>query len=76
MSTKTQCDLILDELKQGKSLTAMDAKNMGIMRLAARIHDLRGTHNIVSERVRVSQALGLLGTVWCRRWQREHCSEK
>ena len=51
MSTKTQCDLILAELKQGKSLTAMDAMNMGIMRLAARIHDLRDTHNIVSERV-------------------------
>ena len=49
MNTKSQCDLILSKLKQGKSLTAIDAFEMGIMRLAARIHNLRSIgHNIVS----------------------------
>jgi hypothetical protein len=36
----TQNDLILRELKQ-RDLTALDAVELGIMRLAARISDLR-----------------------------------
>ena len=39
---KSQCDVILQHLKSGKSLTPLDALRLyGCFRLAARIHDLR-----------------------------------
>jgi hypothetical protein len=38
----TQCEQILSHLKQGKTLTPIDALNQyGIFRLAARCYDLR-----------------------------------
>ena len=43
----SQNQIILSELKMGKSLTAFDAIEYGCMRLAARICDLRKLgHNI------------------------------
>lgn len=42
MSAQSQCDMIADYLRQGYSLTQLDALRMfGCFRLASRIHDLR-----------------------------------
>ena len=42
-TTISQCADILRALKQGRTLTAMEAlSEFGCFRLAARIHDLRG----------------------------------
>lgn len=38
----TQCNMIAEYLKSGKSITPMDAlRKFGCMRLASRIHDLK-----------------------------------
>ena len=49
----TQADQILNDLKQGKTITPLDAlPKYGCFRLAARIYDLRcGGHNIKGEMV-------------------------
>ena len=42
MSAQSQCAMIAEYLRQGYSLTQLDASPMfGCLRLAARIHDLR-----------------------------------
>lgn len=41
MKTESQNDIILNQLKQGKTLTAKDAIAFGCFRLAARVKDLR-----------------------------------
>lgn len=41
MSNQSQADIILHQLKQGKTLTAKDAIAFGCFRLAARVKDLR-----------------------------------
>lgn len=53
--TKTQNQQVLEALKAGESLTALEALNrFGIMRLAPRIHDLKCEgHKIISQRVEV-----------------------
>jgi len=53
ISIDTQCNMIADYLKSGKSITALEAlRKFGCMRLASRIHDLkeRGM-NIVGDMV-------------------------
>lgn len=66
---KTQNQQIIDALKSGAGLTALDAQErFGIMRLAARVNDLRADgHNIVSERVEVLNRQGELVKV-ARYW--------
>ena len=48
---KSQTDLILEHLKQGHSITPLEALNMfGCFRLGARIWDLKDAgHNIITE---------------------------
>lgn len=60
MTTKTQNELILESLKSGNGLTALDAQSrFGIMRLAARINDLKHAgHKIISQRVAVKNRQG------------------
>lgn len=41
MATLTQNERILSQLESGKTLTSAQARSRGIMRLAARIHELR-----------------------------------
>jgi hypothetical protein len=41
MNNQSQADIILHQLKQGKTLTAKDAIQFGCFRLAARVKDLR-----------------------------------
>jgi hypothetical protein len=54
MAAKVQEVAIFDHLQAGGRLTALDAlKRFGCMRLAARIHELRGVIEIESERVKV-----------------------
>ena len=49
----SQEKLILNHLKQGHSLTALDALiKFDCLRLAARIHDLRATYDIHSKTVK------------------------
>jgi hypothetical protein len=57
---KTQNAQILTALQSGAGLTSLDAQERyGIMRLAARILDLRGEgHNILSKRVEVTNRYG------------------
>lgn len=47
----TQCQRILDYMQQFGSISSLEAFNdLGVVRLAARIHDLRGAgYSIVSE---------------------------
>lgn len=50
----TQCSRILDHLKSGLTITAIEALDLcGCFRLSARIHDLRHKQgvNIITERV-------------------------
>ena len=58
--TKTQNQQVLDALKAGQGITALDAQNQfGIMRLAARINDLKADgHKIVSQKVDVRNRYG------------------
>jgi len=60
MTTKSQTQQILEALESGSGLTALDAQErFGIMRLAARINDLRASgHNIISQRVSVTNRHG------------------
>jgi hypothetical protein len=42
ISIDTQCNMIAEYLKSGKSITALEAlRKFGCMRLASRIHDLK-----------------------------------
>lgn len=47
----TQCQRILDYMRQFGSISSLEAFNdLGVVRLASRIHDLRGAgYSIVSE---------------------------
>lgn len=58
--TKTQNQQILDHLKNGKGITALEAQSQfGIMRLAARINDLKADgHPIVAQKVKVKNRYG------------------
>ncbi len=57
---KTQNEQILESLKNGIGLTALDAQErFGIMRLAARIADLKAEgHRIVAQKVDVMNRYG------------------
>ena len=51
----TQCERILEYMKQNDGITSMDAYRLGCTRLAARIADLKKDgHRISSERVTVN----------------------
>ena len=56
----TQCDRILEYIKEHGSITDEEAKNFrpSIHRLSARIHELRKEHNIVSETIRGKNEYG------------------
>ena len=58
--TKTQNQQVLETLKAGQGITALDAqKQFGIMRLAARIADLKAEgHKIVAQKVDVRNRYG------------------
>lgn len=48
----TQCQMVLNRIEKAGSITTMEAFEMGITRLASRVHDLRKMGvNIVSETV-------------------------
>ena len=55
-----QCEMILTYLRKWGSITPAEAyDNLGIMRLPARIHDLRKMgYNIITERVRRKNRFG------------------
>lgn len=55
-SNATQCKRILAYLKEGKTITSLEAlRFFGCMRLASRIHDLRERgENIVVDRVKTA----------------------
>lgn len=57
---RTQCQRVLTYLESGKTLTQFEAiTDLGILRLASRINDLRKDgHNILSRRVSVSNRFG------------------
>lgn len=60
MTTDTQAARILAHLKTGRSLSPLTAlERYGIMRLAARIYDLRKKHRIESHRVKFGKR------TWC-----------
>ena len=51
----TQCERILEYMKQNDGITSMDAYRLGCTRLAARIADLKiDGHRISAERVTVN----------------------
>ena len=51
----TQCERILEYMKQNDGITSMDAYRLGCTRLAARIADLKKNgHRISTERVTVN----------------------
>ena len=51
----TQCERILEYMKQNDGITSMDAYRIGCTRLAARIADLKKNgHRISAERVTVN----------------------
>ena len=55
MEKRKQLSIILEALEAGLQLTAKDAMQVGIFRLAARIHDLRKQgHSIQSNRLRTA----------------------
>lgn len=58
--TKTQNQQVLEHLKAGQGITALDAQSQfGIMRLAARIADLKAEgHRIVAQKVDVMNRYG------------------
>ena len=52
----TQCERILEYMKQNDGITSMDAYRLGCTRLAARIADLKKNgHRISTERVTVNK---------------------
>ena len=55
MTTKSQCAMILEYLKEGNGITPIDALNLfGCFRLGARIADIKKMgYNIVTEMVKV-----------------------
>lgn len=55
-SNQSQCDAILQHLKQGHKITPIDALNLfGCFRLGARLADLKKRgYAIISERVKVA----------------------
>lgn len=55
-TSATQCELILDYLQDGNTLTSLEALKMfGCMRLASRIHDLRDRgYDIKNETIKVN----------------------
>jgi len=56
---KTQCEIILDYMKDHGSITARQAYHLGIMRLASRISDLkRAGFDIVSDTIKVKNRDG------------------
>jgi hypothetical protein len=65
----TQCEQILAHLKQGKTLTPIDALNQyGCFRLAARIKDLRDAgHDIAS--VQLTQGEKTFAKYVLKGWQ-------
>ena len=54
-----QTDLVLDYMKRYKTITAFDAlRDLGIMRLASRISELRKGHNIEKIMITVKTRMG------------------
>lgn len=60
MEKKTQCDYVLEYLEENGSITQLEAlQELGIMRLASRISDLkRAGYNIHTELVTVTTRRG------------------
>lgn len=60
MTTRTQNEQVLEALKAGHALTALEAQQrFGIMRLASRINELREAgHNIISRKVEATNRWG------------------
>lgn len=55
----TQCQMVLKRIEDKGSITTMEAFDMGITRLASRVHDLRRMGiNIVSETVHAKNRYG------------------
>ena len=51
----TQCELVLNYMEEHGSITAKQAYNLGIMRLASRISDLkRAGYDIKSDTIKVN----------------------
>ena len=66
---QTQCDMILAYMKEYGSITPMEAmREIGCMRLASRICEIKRTHKIKTERV---TAPGRFGTVTFARYSLE-----
>lgn len=53
----TQCEKILEHMKNRGSITARQAYHMGIMRLAARIADLKQDPDVVRDYIITSEPL-------------------
>ena len=60
MSKVTQCQRVLEYMNRYGAITALEAQeNLGVMRLAARISDLRRSgHSIRGEKVLVKNRFG------------------
>lgn len=64
---KTQCDVILDILESGGTITQHQAMNeLGIMRLASRVNDLKKMgYDVRSRRVKAPTRYGCKSTPVC-----------
>lgn len=57
--SKTQCEVVLDYMRDHGSITARQAYHLGIMRLASRISDLKRVgYDIKSDTVKVKNRDG------------------
>ena len=65
MTTKSHCQLILEWLQSGKSITALEALfEFGCFRLGARIKDLRSRgHHIITEPYAYTNSAGEKKTI-------------
>ena len=59
MNTMTQCNQILEALKEGPITSKQAADDYGVYRLAARVHDLRDAgYPIISKKIKVRNRNG------------------
>lgn len=72
MNKRSQCEKIVDYMKEAGGITARDAMYLGCMRLASRIHDLkRMGYGISSERIKVQNRDGSETYVSCYKIESE-----